>query len=336
MIEACQSPVWDTCLAVIALADAGVAPDHPALVKAADWMLAEEITRPGDWAVRRPQLAPGGWAFEFHNDNYPDIDDTAEVILALRRVKHPRQDRVEAAIARGVRWNLGMQSKNGALGRVRRRQHQRLPQPAAVLRLRRGHRPAVGRRHRPRRGDARLRGQGARSAHPARRRVAAGRTGGQRRLVRALGRQLRLRHRLGGARADRRRDPRLAPGDPPRGRLAGIRAERRRRLGRGPALVRRDGMDGPRRPRPPRRPPGRCSRCSRRGSGRARPPNAASPGSPRTSARTASWDEPYFTGTGFPWDFSINYHLYRQVFPLTALGRYVHGEPFSPNAAKGS
>ena len=90
MVEACQSPVWDTCLATIALADAGVRSDHPALVKAADWMLGEEIDRPGDWAVRRPELAPGGWAFEFHNDNYPDIDDTAEVALALRRVSAPR------------------------------------------------------------------------------------------------------------------------------------------------------------------------------------------------------------------------------------------------------
>lgn len=114
MIEACQSPVWDTCLATIALADAGLSPDHPALVKAADWMIAEEISRPGDWAVRRPELAPGGWAFEFHNDNYPDIDDTAEVILALRRVEHPAPARLDAAVERGTRWTLGMQSRNGA------------------------------------------------------------------------------------------------------------------------------------------------------------------------------------------------------------------------------
>ncbi|GAA3209856.1 hypothetical protein GCM10020256_07440 [Streptomyces thermocoprophilus] len=90
--------------------------DHPQLVKAADWMLGEEIVKPGDWAVRRPELPPGGWAFEFHNDNYPDIDDTAEVVLALRRVRHHDPDRVESAIARGVRWNLGMQSRNGAWG----------------------------------------------------------------------------------------------------------------------------------------------------------------------------------------------------------------------------
>lgn len=114
MIEACQSPVWDTCLAVIALADSRPARRPPRLVKAADWMLREQIDRPGDWSVRRPQLASGGWAFEFHNDNYPDIDDTAEVVLALRRVRHPDTVRMEKAIERGVRWNLGMQSRNGA------------------------------------------------------------------------------------------------------------------------------------------------------------------------------------------------------------------------------
>ncbi|CAM5262663.1 hypothetical protein SALBM311S_10836 [Streptomyces alboniger] len=59
-----------------------------------------------------------------------------------------------------------------------------------------------------------------------------------------------------------------------------------------------------------------------------KPSSVASSGSP-TQREDGSWDEPYFTGTGFPWDFSIIYHLYRQVFLLTALGRYVHGEPFS-------
>src|SRR6266702_7380298 len=88
-IEACQSPVWDTVLAMIALADAGLTGDHQALAAAARWVLAEEIRGPGDWQVRRPRLAPTGWAFEFDNDGYPDIDDTAEVVLALGRVNLP-------------------------------------------------------------------------------------------------------------------------------------------------------------------------------------------------------------------------------------------------------
>ncbi|MDQ2815809.1 MAG: squalene--hopene cyclase [Actinomycetota bacterium] len=111
-LEACQSPVWDTVLTMIALADAGVPPDHPALASAARWVRAEEIRGPGDWQVRRPDLAPGGWAFEFDNDVYPDTDDTAEVVLALRRAGPKDQ----AAIDRGLRWLAGMQCKDGGWG----------------------------------------------------------------------------------------------------------------------------------------------------------------------------------------------------------------------------
>jgi len=85
-LEACQSPVWDTALSTIALADAGVSPRDPALVGAVRWLLAEEVRVRGDWAVVRPALQAGGWAFEFANDNYPDTDDTAEVALALLAV----------------------------------------------------------------------------------------------------------------------------------------------------------------------------------------------------------------------------------------------------------
>jgi squalene-hopene/tetraprenyl-beta-curcumene cyclase len=109
--------VWDTALAVVALADAGVAPDHPALLSGTRWLLDQEITVAGDWAVRRPGVAPGGWAFEFANVNYPDIDDTAEVVLALRRAGAPasgHSDRAsEAAIARARAWVEGMQSRGG-------------------------------------------------------------------------------------------------------------------------------------------------------------------------------------------------------------------------------
>jgi len=109
--EACQSPVWDTALAVLALLDAGVSPGHPALVRAGDWLVGEEVTVRGDWAVRKPDLAPGGWAFEFENDLYPDVDDTAVVALALRRLG------VGAAAAdRGLAWTAGMQSRSGGWG----------------------------------------------------------------------------------------------------------------------------------------------------------------------------------------------------------------------------
>ncbi len=111
-LEACQSPVWDTVLAIIALADAGLKPDDPVLETAARWVVDEEITRRGDWAVRRPNLEPGGWAFEFENDWYPDIDDTAEVVLALARTEVADDPSLE----RGVAWVLGMQCADGGWG----------------------------------------------------------------------------------------------------------------------------------------------------------------------------------------------------------------------------
>lgn len=115
-MEACQSPVWDTGLAVMALNDAGVPIDHPALARANRWLLGQEVRTVGDWAVRRPNLEPGGWAFEFENDNYPDIDDTAEIVMALWRQQLPRGGDVEAAISRGINWLVGMQSREGAWG----------------------------------------------------------------------------------------------------------------------------------------------------------------------------------------------------------------------------
>ena len=109
--EACQSPVWDTALAVLALRSVGVAPDHPQLRRAGEWLVGEEVTTKGDWAIRRPDLAPGGWAFEFENDLYPDVDDTAVVALALRELGLG-----DDAVGRGLDWIEGMQSANGGWG----------------------------------------------------------------------------------------------------------------------------------------------------------------------------------------------------------------------------
>ncbi|GAB2723444.1 squalene--hopene cyclase [Kitasatospora kifunensis] len=118
-LEGCQGPVWDTALAVIALTDAGLAPDHPALTSAAHWLLGQELRSTGDWSVRRPRLAPGGWAFGFTNAHYPDLDDTAEVVMALERLRTPTAPSATAigeAVDRGVAWAVGMQSKDGGWG----------------------------------------------------------------------------------------------------------------------------------------------------------------------------------------------------------------------------
>jgi squalene-hopene/tetraprenyl-beta-curcumene cyclase len=109
--EACQSPVWDTTLAALALRACGVPAEHEALRKAGDYLLREEVTVAGDWSIRKPGLGPGGWAFEFENDLYPDVDDTAVVTLTLHEL-----GRGEDAVARGVDWLVGMQSRDGGWG----------------------------------------------------------------------------------------------------------------------------------------------------------------------------------------------------------------------------
>ena len=112
-VQACVSPLWDTALAMIGLLDGGLEPDHPALVQAGRWLLKEQVLTGGDWQVKTKNLAPGGWAFEFHNDIYPDVDDTAEIVMALNRIRLPEDDDRHRGIERAVRWLLGMQSGNG-------------------------------------------------------------------------------------------------------------------------------------------------------------------------------------------------------------------------------
>ncbi len=113
-MQPCVSPVWDTALAVTGLREAGLPADHPALVRAGRWMLAEEIRKPGDWCVKVRDTEPGGWAFEFHNEKYPDTDDTAEVLIALRLLDLGPE--AAAPMGRGSDWLRAMQSKNGGWG----------------------------------------------------------------------------------------------------------------------------------------------------------------------------------------------------------------------------
>ncbi|WNI18681.1 squalene--hopene cyclase [Actinacidiphila sp. ITFR-21] len=327
MIEACQSPVWDTCLAAIALADGGLPPDHPALVKSAEWMLGEQITRPGDWSVQRPQLAPGGWAFEFHNDNYPDIDDTAEVVLALRRVAYPDQARLDSAVEKAVRWNVGMQSKNGAWGAFDADNTSPFPNrlpfcdfgevidpPSAdvtahVVEML----AALGLERDPhtRRGIEWLLAEqedngawfgrwgvnyiyGTGSAVPAL--AAAGLPVSHPAIRRAVSWLESVQNTDGGWGEDLRS------------------YSEQEWIGRGNSTPSQTAW----------------ALLALLAAGE-RDSEAVARGVRwliDTQLEDGSWDEPYFTGTGFPRDFSINYHLYRMVFPLTALGRYVRNEPF--------
>jgi squalene-hopene/tetraprenyl-beta-curcumene cyclase len=318
-LEACQSPVWDTALAMIALSDAGVAADDPALLRATDWLLDEEVRLPGDWKVRRPALPPGGWAFEFDNDRYPDIDDTAEVILALRRVAHPEPARVEAAIGRARYWTVGMQCSDGGWAafdvdntRIGCRElpfcdfGEVIDPPSADVTAHVVEMLAAERREggEPvRRGTAWLLDAqeadgswfgrwgvnhvyGTGAAVPAL--VAAGLATTNPAIRRAVAWLERHQNDDGGWGEDCRSydDPAW--------------------IGRGESTASQTGW----------------ALIALHAAGeRGAAVERGLAWLASTQRADGSWDEPQYTGTGFPGDFLINYGLYRQVFPLMALGR---------------
>jgi len=109
--QPCFSPVWDTAIAAYSIASGDA--DQTGLRSAVDWLLAREIRRKGDWSVKRPNTEPSGWAFEYSNEFYPDIDDTAMVLLALSEARGSDRDVQRAAIRRATNWLLAMQSKDG-------------------------------------------------------------------------------------------------------------------------------------------------------------------------------------------------------------------------------
>ena len=113
-IQPCFSPVWDTAIAALGVSDGGMPGDHPVLQNATRWLLDKEIRVKGDWQFRAPaQLQPSGWHFQYANQFYPDIDDTAMVLLALQRGPTADKPEIDAATRRGVAWLLGMQNRDG-------------------------------------------------------------------------------------------------------------------------------------------------------------------------------------------------------------------------------
>ena len=112
--QPCVSPVWDTALAAHAMIEAG---DEESAARGLDWLTPRQILDvKGDWAVQRPDVRPGGWAFQYGNDHYPDLDDTAVVVMAMDRARPKLGDRFDTGIDRGVEWTAGLQSKDGGYG----------------------------------------------------------------------------------------------------------------------------------------------------------------------------------------------------------------------------
>ena len=112
-MQPCVSPVWDTAYALFALGEAGVPANDPRMVKCADWLLQKQVRNAGDWKVKNPQGQPGGWYFEFNNEFYPDVDDSAQVCLALSRVEHPNGRYQRESVQRAIDWIMSMQCRNG-------------------------------------------------------------------------------------------------------------------------------------------------------------------------------------------------------------------------------
>lgn len=112
-MQPCMSPVWDTAYALFALGEAGVPASDPRMVKCADWILQKQVRNLGDWKVKNPKGQPGGWYFEYNNEYYPDVDDSAMVCLALSRVEHPNGRYQRESVQRAIDWIFSMQCKNG-------------------------------------------------------------------------------------------------------------------------------------------------------------------------------------------------------------------------------
>jgi squalene-hopene/tetraprenyl-beta-curcumene cyclase len=121
-LQPCFSPVWDTALTLNALADAapilprsnwGEGRMEEAIQRAVHWLLDKEVRQKGDWSLTNPRLDPGGWFFEYRNAFYPDVDDTAMVLMALAKTGQASTRRGRPAVERGLRWLLGMQNSDG-------------------------------------------------------------------------------------------------------------------------------------------------------------------------------------------------------------------------------
>lgn len=115
-VQPCLPPVWDTALAMAALKEADLPANHPALVRGARWLLEKQIMGSGDWQVKNRDVCPAGWAFEFRNDFYPDVDDSAFVLMSLQGVDYPDRARCQAALEKGLEWVLSMQNRDGGWG----------------------------------------------------------------------------------------------------------------------------------------------------------------------------------------------------------------------------
>ena len=115
-IQPCLSPVWDTAINIISLVESGLPSEHPALQKAVDWLVSKEVRIRGDWSANNSYPQASGWAFEYNNVYYPDTDDTAMVLMALRLVRPNDPQGLNEIFRRALDWQLSFQCRDGGWG----------------------------------------------------------------------------------------------------------------------------------------------------------------------------------------------------------------------------
>lgn len=320
--QPCLSPVWDTALASIALLDSQLPAEHQAVVRAGEWLIKEQILTGGDWQVKARDAKPGGWAFEFANDMYPDTDDAAEVMIALHKLRLPDEEKRKRSLALGEQWLFGMQSRNGGWGSFDKDNSSTLISQIpfcdfgvvtdpptedvtahvleclALLGHKRDEKAiskAIEYLKRTQQEDGCWWGRwgvnyvyGMGAVLPAL--GAVGEDMSQPYIRKAI--QWLTMHQNPdggwGENCDTYSDPSMRGSGPSTASQTSWALMALLAAGEKSSLAVSNGVK-------------------------------YLMGSQK---RDGTWDEPYFTGTGFPRDFMINYHLYRHYFPLTALGRY--------------
>ncbi len=318
-IQPCWSPVWDTGIALHALAEAQISPDDPVAQKASQWLLAKECRIGSDWTKNCPDVEPSGWFFEFENPHYPDVDDTAMVAMALKRAGGPT---AAAAVKRGVNWLLAMQNDDGgwaAFDRTRSRpilehvpfaDHNAIQDPSC---------PDIAGRTLECLGH-----NGLKYDHPAVRKAVSFLKETQEKEGCWFGRwgvnyiygtwQVLTGLRSVGEPMDQRFIRRAADW---------LRSCQKPDGSWGESCQTYDN------PELKGRGPSTPSQTAWGAMGLMAVAGAQDPAVVRAinwlvenQTPEGDWDEPWFTGTGFPRVFYLKYHLYRLYFPLTALARY--------------